>query len=257
MSEGKTKREPRGIAGAKGRDTDSGSKGDAAAEDRGGWAETLKTIGWSIVLFLVLRTFILQTFFITSGSMKDTMLIGDFLVVNKAAVGSTVPFTGIRIPGYSTRRHGDILIFDPPHTDSLKLVKRLVGLPGDVLEMRDKVLFRNGERVDEPYVRHVDLPDSGTSDMMWQLSYLAESADAEGYAPTRDTWGPIEIPPEHYFFLGDNREESLDSRYWGLVRGDQLEGRAAFIYFSYDRLSYKAFPAITAARWGRIFNVYR
>jgi signal peptidase I len=257
MSQGKTKRKRRGIAGSKDAETGSGPATDEAGEEKGGWGETLRTIAWSIVLFLILRTFILQTFFITSGSMKDTMLIGDFLVVNKAAVGSTVPFTGMRIPGYSTRRHGDILIFDPPHTDSLKLVKRLVGLPGDVLEMRDKALYRNGERVDEPYVRHVDLPDSGTPEMMWQLSYLAPDVEARGYAPTRDTWGPIVIPEDNYFFLGDNREESLDSRYWGLVRGDKLEGRAAFIYFSYDRTSYKSFPAITAARWGRIFNVYR
>jgi signal peptidase I len=190
--------------------------------------------------------------------MKDTMLVGDFLVVNKAAVGSTVPFTGIRIPGYSQRRHGEILIFDPPHSDSLKLVKRLVGLPGDMLEMRDRILLRNGERVDEPYVRHVDVPDSGSPEMVqWQRAYLAPGVDATTYAPTRDDWGPIVIPEDRYFFLGDNREESYDGRYFGLVSGSQLEGRASFIYFSYDRDSYKAFPALTAARWGRIFDRYR
>jgi len=257
MSEGKTKRKRRGIAGAsKGGGPDAAKKA-SEGEEGGGWGETLRTIAWSIALFLVLRTFLVQTFFITSGSMKDTMLVGDFLVVNKVAVGSTVPFTDLRIPGYSQRRHGEILIFDPPHSDSLKLVKRLLGMPGDVLEMRDKVLFRNGERLDEPYVRHVDTPDSGASEMMWQLNHLAPGVDATTYAPTRDSWGPIVVPEDRYFFLGDNREESLDSRWWGLVPGDDLEGRASFIYFSYDRDSFKAFPAITAARWGRIFDRYR
>jgi signal peptidase I len=229
---------------------------DESAAKKRGWRETLGMVGWSVGLFLVLRTFVLQTFFITSGSMLDTMLVGDFIVVNRAAVGSKIPFTDLRIPGYAPRRHGEILVFDPPHTDSLVLVKRLVGLPGDVLEMRDRVLFRNGERVDEPYARYMGLPDGGIPEMAWQRQYLAPGIDAEGYAPTRDTWGPIVIPESQYFFLGDNREESRDSREWGLVAEDRLEGRAAFVYFSYDRTTYKPFPAITAARWGRIFTLY-
>jgi len=256
VTEPKSKRKRRGIAGAS-TTPEGGDTSESAQEESGGWGETLRTIAWSVALFLLLRTFLIQTFFITSGSMKDTMLVGDFLVVNKAAVGSTVPFTGIRIPGYSQRRHGEILIFDPPHEEGIKLVKRLVGLPGDVLEMRDRQLYRNGEPVDEPYVRHTGTPDSGSSAMMWQLRYLAEGTDAAGYAPTRDTWGPIRIPEDRYFFLGDNRHESNDSRMIGFVEGRALEGRAAFIYFSYDRESFKAFPALTAARWGRIFQVYR
>lgn len=250
-------RKRRGIAGASNAAGTGGPEKDADEGEKGGWGETLRTIAWSVGLFLVLRTFLLQTFFITSGSMKDTMLVGDFLVVNKAAVGSTVPFTGLRIPGYSQRRHGEILIFDPPHEPDLKLVKRLVGLPGDVLEMRDRVLYRNGEAVDEPYVRHTDRPNSGSANMMWQLRYLADGVDGVGYAPTRDTWGPIVLPEDEYFFLGDNRHESNDSRYFGTIEGWRIEGRAAFIYFSYDRESFKAFPALTAARWGRIFDVYR
>jgi len=259
MSQGK-KRTRRGIAGEGSSSSGSGKGRDSGADEKAesaGWGETLKTILWSVALFLLLRTFLIQTFFITSGSMKDTMLIGDFLVVNKAAIGSTVPLIGARIPGYSQRRHGEILIFDPPHSDSLKLVKRLVGLPGDTLHMRDRVLFRNGERVPEPYVRHADVPDSGSPEMMWQREYLTDSVEAATYSPTRDTWGPIALPDDRYFFLGDNREESYDGRYFGLVEGNQLEGRAAFIYFSYDRESYKAFPALTAARWGRIFDAYR
>lgn len=260
-----SRRKRRGIAGEKNDASGGGAKDRAkdgaegsAEGGSGGWRETLRTVAWSIALFLVLRTFLIQTFFITSGSMQDTMLVGDFLVVNKAAIGSTVPFTGIRIPGYSQRRHGEILIFDPPHSDSLKLVKRLVGLPGDTLEMRDRVLYRNGARVDEPYVRHLDVPDGGSPDMAWQRAYLLpEAASGPAYVPTRDNWGPLLVPEDRYFFLGDNREESYDGRYFGFVAGDELEGRASFIYFSYDRDSYKAFPALTAARWGRIFDRYR
>lgn len=257
MSEETSKRRRRGIAGESDTTDDSTSSKKGDGEESGGWGETLRTIAWSVALFLVLRTFLIQTFFITSGSMKDTMLVGDFLVVNKAAVGANVPFTGMKLPGYSARRHGEILIFDPPHEEGIKLVKRLVGLPGDVLEMRDRQLYRNGEPVDEPYVRYTGTPDTGTSAMMWQVMHLAPGEDRINYAPTRDTWGPILIPEDRYFFLGDNRHESNDSRMIGFVEGRALEGRASFIYFSYDRESYKAFPALTAARWSRIFDVYR
>jgi signal peptidase I len=234
---------------------------DAAqpAEEPGG-AETpsssakewAKSIAIALVLFLFLRTFLVQTFVITSGSMKETLLVGDMLVVNRAALGSRIPGTGLTIPGYSAPRLGYIIVFDPPHEETIMLIKRLVGMPGDTLEMRNRVLYRNGDRMDEPYVVHQDAADGADPRMAWQRDHLVSDVDPVAYEPTRDNWGPLVIPDDRYFMLGDNREQSLDSRYWGLLERWRLEGRALFTYFSYDRESFRPFPWIREVRWGRI-----
>jgi signal peptidase I len=106
--------------------------------------------------------------------------------------------------------------------------------------------------MDEAYLKHSDVRDEMDPRMSWQAGFLAPGIDPASYAPTRDTWGPIVIPEDRYFMLGDNRETSLDSRYWGLIEGWRLEGRAVFIYFSYNWGSYRAFPAIFEIRWGRL-----
>jgi signal peptidase I len=214
--------------------------------------EWVKSIAIALVLFFFLRTFLVQTFVITSGSMKETLLVGDMLVVNRAAMGSRIPLTGIRIPGYSRPRLNDIIVFDPPHEETIMLIKRLVGMPGDTLEMRNRVLYRNGERVDEPYVVHTNVSDGPDPRMSWQVPHLTSAVDRATYEPTRDNWGPLAIPEGRYFMLGDNREQSLDSRYWGLLERWRLEGRAVFTYFSYDRESYRPFPWLREIRWGRI-----
>jgi len=219
---------------------------------RGGALEWVKSLGMALVLFFVLRSFVVQTFVITSGSMEDTLLVGDMLLVNRAAMGSRVPLLGLRIPGYSSPRRGEVLVFDPPHEESLMLIKRLVGLPADVLEMRDRVLYVNGTALDEPYLKHDDIADERHPWMAWQRDYLAPGHDRATYAPTRDNWGPLVIPEDHYFMLGDNRERSLDSRYWGLVERWRLEGRSVFTYYSYNRDSYRPFPAVREVRWNRI-----
>jgi len=225
----------------------------AGAEERpNGAVEWAKSIAIAVVLFLFLRTFLVQTFVITSGSMEDTLLVGDMLVVNRAAIGTRVPGTSLRIPGYSAPERGDVLVFDPPHEETLKLIKRLIGMPGDTVEMRNRTLYVNGERQEEPYVRHSSSPDQTDPWMEWQRDHLLDGADREAYAPTRDTWGPLVIPEDRYFTLGDNREQSLDSRYWGLLEGWRLEGRAVFKYYSYNKGSYRPFPWIREVRWGRI-----
>ncbi|MGD2068310.1 MAG: signal peptidase I [Gemmatimonadota bacterium] len=251
------------MASTRKRDKPRTKRGQAGGGDggeekaRGGFVELLKSIGVAVVLFLVLRTFLVQTFVITSGSMEDTLLVGDFLMVNRAAIGSRIPLTDIRIPGYSEPHRFDVLVFDPPHEEDLKLVKRLIGLPGDTLSMHGGRLSINGEVVEEPYVKRVPVPDQEDYRMAWQRDYLVDAVDPARYAPSRDEWGPIVIPPDHYFMLGDNRNESLDSRYWGLLEGWRLEGRAVVIYFSYDRETLKPFPALTAPRPGRIGQLIR
>jgi len=233
----------------------SSSKAKPSRRDPDGAAEWIKSLAIAAVLFVILRTFLLQTFVITSGSMEDTLLVGDFLVVNRAAMGSRIPLTGIRIPGYATPRRLDVIVFDPPHEKDLKLVKRLIGLPGDTLQMRHQVLYINGRAQDEPYVKHSDEADVTDPWMEWQRDYLAPGVDRASYAPTRDNWGPLVIPPGRYFMLGDNRETSLDSRYWGLLERWRLEGRAVVIYFSYNKESYRPFPWIREIRWSRIGDV--
>lgn len=250
---------PRGE-GRKGRKRDrapasSGSE-DQAAEDarESGWKENVRSLAAAVVIFILLRLFVLDTFYITSGSMEESLLVGDFLVVNDAAIGTRIPFTSLRVPGYSGPKRGDILVFDPPHEEDMKLVKRLIGVPGDTLQMRDRVLYLNGQAQDEPYVKSTGLADASDPWMSWQASHLAPGVDRAAYRPTRDNWGPIIIPEDRYFMLGDNRDNSLDSRYWGLLEKWRLEGRVSFIYFSYNSQSYRPFPFLREIRWGRIFS---
>ncbi len=135
------------------------------------WAKSLLV---AAILFVVIRTFILQTFVITSGSMEEALLVGDFLIANRAAVGVRIPGTRVRIPGYSSVRRGDILVFDQPHEPDLKLVKRLIGVPGDTVSMKDGVLTINGQVQGEPYVKHVDpVGDDPHAWMAWQAEHLS------------------------------------------------------------------------------------
>lgn len=236
------------------RDRKTGGQGGGANDSekrRATGGEWLKSILYALVLFLILRLFLIQTFVITSGSMENTLLVGDMLVVNRAAIGSRIPFTDIRIPGLSEPRRGDVLVFDPHHEENMTLVKRLVGMPGDTLEMRGKVLFLNGEPQDEPYVVTSRQLDDFNRMMLWQQEFLV-GGPRDDYRPTRDNWGPIAIPAGYYFMLGDNRDSSLDSRYWGLLEGWRFEGRAVAIYFSYNRGSTRAFPWVREIRGSRI-----
>ena len=217
------------------------------------WTQSLIVAG---MVFFFIRTFILQTFVITSGSMEQTLLVGDFLVANRAAVGTRIPGTQIRIPGYSSISRGDVLVFDPPHEPDLKLVKRLIGMPGDTISMEGGVLTINGQLQNEGYVKHVD-PDTDDTHpwMSWQSDHLIDSVEKVSYRPTRDNWGPLVIPSGRYFMLGDNRHSSLDSRYWGLLERWRFEGRASVLYFSYNRDSFRPFPWIREIRWGRFLSL--
>jgi len=238
------------------------SGGEAEAKERSGkngekkgenaLVEWTKSLLVALVLFFFIRSFLIHTFVIISGSMEETLLVGDLLLVNRAAVGSQIPGTSWRIPGYSRVERGDILVFDPPHEDDLMLVKRLIGLPGDTLEMRDKALYINGEALDEPYVRHVDSRDDVHPWMSWQEEFAIKDGPNGDYSPTRDNWGPLVIPPDRYFMMGDNRDTSLDSRYWGLLEGWRFEGRAVLTYFSYNKRSLRPFPWLREIRWSRV-----
>jgi signal peptidase I len=214
------------------------------------WA---KTGIFAFIIFLVLRNFVLASFVIDSGSMENTLLVGDFLLVNKVILGSPIPGTALRIPGYGDPNRNDIIVFRADHAPGLDIVKRTVGIPGDTIGMIDGVLQVNGVAQEEPWLLHDErIPDGPDPQMTWQLSALAPGVDRASYRPTRDNWGPLVIPEERYFMLGDNREHSLDSRYWGLVERKKMKGKPFFTYYSYDRDAIKPLPFLTALRFGRI-----
>ena len=231
----------------------------AMAQSTGRWLwEWAKSISVAIVLFLIIRTFAVEAFKIPTGSMEDTLLVGDFLLVNKAVYGAQVPFTDVHLPAFDDPERGDIVVFEYPLDRSKNYVKRVVGLPGDVLAMRDGELYVNGERQVETYVQHIQ-PGGDYHDpqFAWQRAYLAPGVDPAGYHPTRDDWGPIVVPEDRYFVMGDNRDNSQDSRYWGFVARSLIKGSPLFIYYSFDRNKLRPLPWLTEVRWSRVGNVVR
>ena len=186
----KTKREPRNSRSEAAEPTAQGPD-----RESGTVREWTKSVLIAVALFLFLRTFLLQTFVIISGSMEGTLLVGDMLVANRLAVGPRIPGTRIRIPAYSEPRRGDVMVFDPHHEVDMKLVKRIAGLPGDTLQMRDGVLILNGREVPEPYINSVVKPDARSPDFQWQVDYLSEEVDRSTYVPSLHNWGPLVVSP--------------------------------------------------------------
>jgi signal peptidase I len=173
----------------------------------------------AIVLALVIRTLVVQAFTIPSGSMMDTLLVGDYILVNKFLFGPEVPFTEIRVPGLREPERGDIVVFKYPQDEKRDFIKRIVAVPGDQIIIRGHDVFVNGQRLREPYVKHT-APTPGSSGQTYC-----------GYAFGCET---TPVPAGSYFVMGDNRDNSQDSRYWGFVRREKIKGKAFLIYWSWD-----------------------
>lgn len=233
----------------------------------GGGSEALewvKSFGIAVLLFFAIRTFLVQAFTIPSGSMEETLRVGDYLMANNAIFGAHIPFTDIRIPAFRDPIHNDIVVFRPTYNDPvIDVVKRVVGVPGDTIQMIDRALIRNGERLDEPYVEPNYTPDQpmqryGSDGFAWHLGALPAGVDSVRYAPTRDNWGPLVVPEGQYLLLGDNRDESLDSRFMGFIPREVIRGKALFIYYSIDPFVNRPFPRfLTAVRWDRVGSIIR
>ena len=176
----------------------------------------------ALVLALVLRTFIIQAFKIPSGSMLETLQIGDHLLVNKFLYGLKWPFSdNYAVQGIDPER-GDIVVFKYPNNRDIDYIKRIIGIPGDVIEIRSKQLLRNGQPVRENYIKH---------------------SQPNLILPVRDNFGPVTVPQGQYFVMGDNRDDSQDSRFWGFVARPDLHGKAWRIYWSSE--------GIGNVRWNR------
>lgn len=217
-------------------------------------SEWAKSFLIAVVLFLFIRAFLVEAFKIPSGSMERTLLVGDFLLVNKFIYGASVPGSSARIPAVRAPARGDIIVFQWPKDPSKNFVKRLVGLPGDTISMREGRLVHNGQVMDERYVSHTDPgADRANHEFSWQEQALVRRVEAsEGYHPSRNNWGPLVVPARSYFVLGDNRDNSLDSRYWGFVPDSLVRGQPLVVYYSYAPDSAQRFAWISAIRWDRL-----
>ncbi|MEO8192286.1 MAG: signal peptidase I [Gemmatimonadales bacterium] len=231
--------------------------------------EWFRSVTIALALFLVVRSFFVEAFKIPTGSMEGTLLVGDFLLVNKMVYGAEVPFTRVKLPAIRTPERGDIIVFQWPVDHTKNFVKRIVGMPGDTLEMRQGVLIRNGVLQRERYVVHT-APGSDVSDdeFKWQLAFLLNASEPvrsaprspmgvgtlearPGYHPSRNNWGPLVVPVGNYFVLGDNRDNSLDSRYWGFVADSLVRGQPLVVYYSYNPDGAVKLDWITRVRWKR------
>lgn len=192
------------------------------------WREYAEALVVALVLALFIRTFAVQSFKIPSESMLQTLLVGDYLLATKFTYGLKIPFTDTYFYDGRLPERGDIIIFEYPKDPSVDFIKRVIGLPGDTIEIRNKQLFRNGEAVQESYVQIIE-PN------------VIEAL--------RDNYGPVTVPQGKYFVMGDNRDNSMDSRAWGFVDRTAIRAKAWRIYWSWG-----GFDDI---RWDRIGSLIR
>ena len=192
--------------------------------------ENIEAIVIAVLLALFIRAFVVQAFKIPSGSMEPTLQVGDHILVNKFIYGVRLPVTNTTIIPVSEPEKGDIIVFEYPVEPDKDFIKRVVGVPGDTVEIRDKKVYVNGRRLDNYPVKYT------------------EKNVLPGSVNKRDNFGPVSVPEDAYFVLGDNRDHSYDSRFWGFVKEEAIKGEAFIIYWSWDSDAF-------GVRWGRIGKV--
>lgn len=192
--------------------------------------EYAKAIGFALILALFIRAYFVQAFKIPSGSMIPTLLIGDHLLVNKFLYGTEIPFSNDKILIIRKPERGDIIVFRFPHEPDRDFIKRIIAMEGDTIEIKNKNVYVNGAKLNEPYIQHTDI-------------YVIT-----GGREPRDNSALQTVPKDMYFVMGDNRDQSFDSRYWGFVHANDIRGKAFILYWSWD--SVEKFP-----RFGRIGNL--
>jgi signal peptidase I len=232
---------------------------------------------WAVTILLLLfgTTTLVQAFVIPTGSMEDTLLIGDHLLVDKLAYAPAGPVSKYLLP-YEEPKHGDIIVFRYPADISQTFVKRVIGVPGDHLKMVNRTVYRNGVPLYEPYVYHKFPFDANRDNFPGEPYMFAEGLQAQLQRDMLDhhvTNGEVIVPPNTYFAMGDNRDNSLDSRYWGFVPRDFILGKPLLIYWSYrastEDLAGSSLNSLfthfidlgehffTRTRWNRTFKLIR
>jgi signal peptidase I len=202
------------------------------AAKKGALRENIEAIAVAIVLALFIRAFVVQAFKIPSGSMQDTLLIGDHILVNKFIYGVKIPFTRKTLIPITDPERGDIIVFKFPEDPDKDFIKRVVGIEGDVIEIRNKQLFVNGSLTHYPQ------------------AIFKDQRVLPGTVQPRDNLEPATIPPSHLFVMGDNRDHSYDSRFWGFVDLDAVKGKAFIIYWSWNKDDFDV-------RWRRIGDLLK
>jgi signal peptidase I len=196
--------------------------------------ETFESICVAVILAFFVRTFVVQAFKIPSSSMEPNLLVGDHLLVNKFVSAPTLSSLEEGLLPIDAIRRGDIIVFKHPQMPERDLIKRTIGLPGETIELRDRRIYVNGKALDEPYA-HFLFP-AGSGDV------------AEG--DVRRRFGPVTVPAGHYFMMGDNRDNSEDSRYWGFLPREHVKGKALFLYISFGHGE----GSVANVRWARILR---
>jgi signal peptidase I len=194
--------------------------------------EYLEAIVTALLLALVIRAYVIQAFKIPSGSMIPTLLVGDHILVNKFIYGTKLPFSDGRALAFKKPERDDIIVFKYPEDPKRDFIKRIIAVEGDVIESKDKAVYVNGDPLKEPFIRHTD-----------------KTVKPAGIEP-RDNFGPVIVPKNKFFVMGDNRDQSYDSRFWGYVDLKDIKGKSLIIYWSWD--SSKKFPRF--GRIGRLVN---
>lgn len=202
--------------------------------------EYFESIVIAVILALFVRTFVVQAFKIPSGSMEDNLLIGDHLLVNKFIYSGAPTAVERAVLPIRDIRRGEVIVFKYPKEPDRDFIKRVIGLPGETVELRRKAVFVNGQPIDEaPY--HLKL----------KYPVPAEGAPQQNML---DSFGPVTVPAGHLFVMGDNRDDSLDSRYWNFLPISYVKGRAMTIYFSYDPDATGPASVVTSIRWSRLLR---
>ena len=205
---------------------------EVSAPKRGHVRENVEAILVAILIALFIRTFVVQAFKIPSGSMKQTLQIGDHILVNKFIFGVKMPYWNKTILPLKTPQRGDIIVFKYPVDPSKDFIKRVIGVGGDVVESRDKQLYVNHKQVNHKFGVHTD------------------PRILSGANKPRDNFGPLTVPENALFVMGDNRDESYDSRFWGFVDLKAVNGKAFIIYWSWDKQNF-------GVRWKRLGQILR
>ena len=200
--------------------------------------EYFESLVIAVILALFVRTWVFQAFKIPTGSMERNLLIGDHLIVNKMVFGPAA-YAAERalLPARDIRR-GDIVVFKYPETPDRDFIKRVIGLPGDRLELHRKKVYVNGTALEEPYAQFLEPPSTDPAPRTFDV---------------REEYGPVNVPPDQYFMMGDNRDNSQDSRYWGFLPRSYVKGKALFIYFSFEE-NESLTHLLRGIRWERLLN---